>query len=101
MDVTGHGKSDKEDKSDEAGVETQINLVSPFAHPRVTQAAPKLTRFDLRQFVTSHPIPVALSCLALGGAIAAVILKRRRHDSWDARIDRLRQAFANTANSAG
>ena len=98
MDVTGHGKSDK---SDEAAVETQINLVSPFAHPRSGQEAAKLTKFNLRRFVRRHPVPVALSCLALGGAIAAVILKRRRPDSWDARIDRLRQAFATAANGAG
>ena len=84
MDVTGHGKSDQKDtaakseassrphstapQTDEAA-ETHINLVSPFAHPR----GAKIARFDLRQFVTSHPIPVFLSCLALGGAIAAII----------------------------
>ena len=114
MDVTGHGKSDKKDKSekmappphsseplpDEAAAQTQVDLVSPFAHPRGVKDA-KSTTFDLWQFVTRHPLPVALSCLALGGTIAAVILKRRRRDRGDARINRLRQAFVDAANGAG
>ena len=113
MDVTGHGKSDKKDKSekseaspkphsseplpDVAAAETQINLVSPFAHPR----GAKVARFALRDFVTRHPIPVALSCLALGGTIAGILYKRQRRDSWEARISRLRQALVNAANDAG
>ena len=113
MDVTGHGKRDKQDKSekseasskprssgplpDAAAAETQINLVSPFAHPR----GAKVARFALRDFVTRHPIPVALSCLALGGAIAAIFYKRQHRDTWEARIGRLRHAFVNAANDAG
>src|SRR5580704_11026293 len=108
MDVTGHVKNDKKDETDtlgrskgspgpsaaaqqpdEATAETHVNLVSPFAHPR----GARVSTFDLRQFVTRHSIPLALSCLALGGAVAAVILKRRRRDSWDARVDRLRQTL--------
>jgi hypothetical protein len=113
MDVTGQNKKDRKDKAvkseasptphstaprpDEALAETEINLVSPFAHPR----GDRVTKFDLRPFVTRHPIPVALSCLALGGTIAAVIWKRRRRDTWDARIDRLRQALVDAAIGAG
>lgn len=113
MDVSGRTKNDKTattdtitaaakpqpmaPRPDEAAAETQINLVSPFAHPR----GAKVATYKLRDFVTSHPIPVALSCLALGGTIAAAILKRRRRNSWEARIDRLRQAFVNVANDAG
>jgi hypothetical protein len=83
---------------EEANAQTHVNLVSPFAHPR----SAKVARFDLRQFVTSHSLPIALSCLALGGAVAAaVILKRRRHDSWDARLARLRQSLVDAANGAG
>jgi hypothetical protein len=95
MNVSGHGKGDKGDLP-----ETQVDMVSRYAHPRGAKAF-KNTRFDLRQFVTRHPIPVVLSCLALGGTIAAVILKRRRRDAWDARITRLRQAFVDAANGAG
>jgi hypothetical protein len=87
MDVTGA----------EAAAQTEVNLVSPFAHPR----GAKVTAFSLRQFVMRHPVSVALSCLALGGTIAAVILKRRGRDTWDARIDRLRRALVNAANGAG
>ncbi len=113
MDVTGHGKSNEQNKSekseaspkpgssgpvpDATAAETQINLVSPFAHPR----AAKVARFALRDFLTRHPIPVALSCLALGGAIAAILYKRQRRDTWEARIGRLRQAVVNAANDAG
>ena len=116
MDVSGHSKKSKKDRTDEsekseaspkphstepqpdpAAAETQINLVSPFAHPR----GAKVAKFVLRDFVRSHPIPVALSCLALGGTIAAIIYKRQRHDTWDARIGRLRRAFVNAANDAG
>ncbi len=113
MDLAGAGKNDEKDKSekseaspkprsmeprpDAAAAETQINLVSPFAHPRGVRVA----RFALRDFVTSHPIPVALSCLAVGGAIAAILYQRRRRDTWEARIGRLRQAFANAAHEAG
>jgi hypothetical protein len=113
MDLSGRRNSDKLEetdrneapakprstapRTDEAAAETQINLVSPFAHPR----GAKVAKFALRDFVTSHPIPVALSCLALGGTIAAIILKRRRRDTWDARIGRLRESFGNAANDAG
>jgi hypothetical protein len=116
MDVTGPGKSGKRnqketlDKSevssgphstdprpDAAAAETQINLVSPFAHPR----GAKVARSALRDFVASHPIPVALSCLALGGTIAAIIYQRQRRDTWDARLGRLRQSLVNVANEAG
>src|SRR5579871_5733105 len=113
MSATGQGKHDTRGEGDqpevspdpraraaqpdEAAAETQVNLVSPFAHPRGVEAA----RFDLRQFMTKHRVPVALSCLALSGAIAAVILKRRRRDTWDARIARLRELFVDAANGAG
>ena len=111
MDVTGHGKNDKKDKSEKSeasprphsserlpdAAETQINLVSPFAHPR----GAKVARFALRDFVTRHPIPVALSCLALGGTIAAILYRRQRRDGWEGRIGRLRQALVNAANDAG
>ena len=113
MDFAAPGKNDEKDKSekreaspkpssteqgpDAAAAETQINLVSPFAHPR----GAKVARSALRDFVTSHPIPVALSCLVLGGTIAAIIYQRRRRDTWDARIGHLREAFANAANDAG
>ena len=119
MDVTGRNKKNESPRKDqtekraaaprppltaprqdEAAAETQVNMVSPFAHPRGARAT-RNTKFDLRQFVTRHPISVALSCLALGGTIAAVILKRRRRNPWDARLDRLRQAFADAANGAG
>jgi hypothetical protein len=94
MDVTGQSKNDK---NDEAAAETQINLVSPFAHPR----GAKVTNFGLRHFVTKHPIPVAISCLALGGMLAAVISKRRRRDRWNTRIDHHRQSLVDAANGAG
>jgi hypothetical protein len=114
MGATGQGRDDGNDRGgqpevapnpraaapqpDEAAVaETQVNLVSPFAHPRGVEA----TRFDLRQFMTKHRVPVALSCLALSGALAAVILKRRRRDTWDARIARLRKLFVDATNGAG
>lgn len=113
MDFAGPAKNDKKDKSekseaspkphsmeprpDAAAAETQINLVSPFAHPR----GAKVARFALRDFVTRHPIPVVLSCLVLGGTIAAIIYERQRRDTWDARIGRLRQALVNAANEAG
>ena len=115
MDASDRGKSDNTERADreasarppstaplpdEAAAQTQINLVSPFAHPRGAKQT-EVSTFNLRQFVARHPVPVALSCLALGGAIAAVILKRRRRDTWDARIDRLRQAFVQAANSVG
>ena len=115
MDVGGRGKSDNREVADsvasakppstaplpdEAAAQTQINLVSPFAHPRGAKQT-KVSTFDLRQFVARHPVPVALSCLALGGAIAAVIFERRRRDTLDARIDRLKQAFVQAANDAG
>jgi hypothetical protein len=73
-------------------------MVSRYAHPRRAKAA----RFDLRQVVVRHAIPiVAVSCLTLAGTIAAVLWKRRRRDSWDARIDRLGRTFADAANGAG
>lgn len=92
MDVTGA----------EAAAQTEVNLVSPFAHPRSAQDTRNLERttFGVREFVARHPWAVALSCLALGGTIAAVILKRRRGDGWEARIDRLRQAWVDAANGA-
>jgi hypothetical protein len=114
MDASGRGKGDNRERADrvasakppsaaplpdEAAAPTQISLVSPFAHPRGAKQTE--VTFNLRQFVARHPVPVALSCLALGGAIAAVILKRQRRDTWDARIDRLRQAFVQAANSVG
>ena len=111
MDVGGRGKSDRREKNaasqaspkahptasgpDEATARTQVNLVSPFAHPRGAG-------FDLRELVTRHPISVALSCLALvGGTIAAVMVQRRRRDAWDARLDRLRQTVLNAAKGLG
>ena len=111
MDVTGSGKGDKQEKNatsqaspkahptalrrDEAAVRTQVNMVSRFAHPRGT-------RFDLRELVTRYRIPVALSCLALvGGTIAAVMVQRRRRDTWDARLDRLRQTVLDAAKGIG
>jgi hypothetical protein len=113
MDVTGHRKNDGKEtpgkseasarppagapQPDEATAQTHVNLVSPFAHPR----SAKVTTFDLRQFVTRHSIPLALSCLALGGAVAAVILKRRHRDRWDVRLDRLRQTLVDAAHGAG
>ncbi len=111
MDVTGHRKNQKvtfgqKEASprpsaaappEDATAQTHVNLVSPFAHPR----SAKVTTFDLRQFVTRHSIPLALSCLALGGAVAAVILKRRRRDRGEARLDRLRQTLVDAANGAG
>jgi hypothetical protein len=115
MDVTGPGKNARRDEKerndrseaspkpharvpgpDDAAAQTQVNLVSPFAHPR----GDKFATFNLRQFVTRHPIPVALSCLVLGGTIAAGILKRRRRDAWAARLDRLRHSFSDAANGA-
>ena len=114
MGTTGQGRHDGNDKGrqpevapnpraaatqpdEAAAAETQVNLVSPFAHPRGVA----VTRFDLRQFITKHRVPLALSCLALSGAIAAVILKRRRRDTWDAGIARLRELFVDATNGAG
>jgi hypothetical protein len=111
MDVSGRSKNDMQEKNatsqtspkahptasrrDEAAVRTEVNLVSRFAHPRGT-------RFDLRQLVTRYRIPVALSCLALvGGTIAAVIVQRRRRDTWDARLDRLRQTVLDAVKGIG
>ena len=112
MDVSGRGKDDKQEKNadmsqaspkahptasrrDEAAVRTQVNMVSRFTHPRGT-------RFNLRAFVTRYRIPVALSCLALvGGTIAAVMVQRRRRDTWDARLDRLRQTVLDAAKGIG
>jgi hypothetical protein len=80
---------------------TQVNLVSPFAHPRGARDV-KNAQFDFRQFVAKHPVFAALSCLALvGGTIAAVVVKRRRREAWDARLDRLRQALLDAANGVG
>ena len=117
MNVSGPNKGDKQGKSDKNATseaapmpqplaphrngptaETQVNMVSPFAHPRIA----KDTRFDLRRFVARHPVPIALSCLALaGGTIAAVMMKRRRRDAWGPRLDRLRQAFLDGAKGVG
>jgi hypothetical protein len=81
-------------RRDEAGAQTHVDLLSRYAHPRGT-------KFDLRQFLARHPVPVALSCLALvGGTIAAVVGRRRRRDTWHAKMDRLRRLFADAANGA-
>ena|ERR1700733_14590252 len=112
--MTGRGKGDKRDERAssgasptsqptappgyEAAAETRVDMVSPYAHP----LGAKAPRFDLRQVVARHAIPIiAVSCLTLAGTIAAVLLKRRRRDRWDARIDRLRRTFADAANGAG
>ena len=125
MDVSRRGKSDNSDRRekpdrseasakpdsaaprpDEGAAETQVNLVSPFAHPRGAKQA-KVGTFDLRQFVKRHPVPVALSCLALGGTIAAALSRRRPRDTWQdrivqiGRIARLQQAFVDAGNGAG
>jgi hypothetical protein len=123
MDVSGRGKGAERDRTDrddpnaalpttsptarqldEAAAETQVNMVSPFAHPRGAKdvKSVKNTKFDLRQFVARHPVPAALAGLALvGGTIAAVIVSRRRRDAWDARLDRLRRALSDAANGIG
>jgi hypothetical protein len=113
MDVSGAGKHDKKDgthatgqQADEAAARTHVNLVSPFAHPRGgksgTKRGAKSGHFDLQDFVTRHRVPLALSCLALvGGTIAAIVVQRRRRDTWDGRFGRLRQAFVDAANDAG
>jgi hypothetical protein len=73
-------------------------MVSPYAHP----LGAKTPRFDLPQAVARHAVPIiAVSCLTLAGTLAAVLVKRRRRDRWDARIDRLRRTFADAANGAG
>ncbi len=111
MDVSSHGKHAKSDKGeaspkpdpttprpDEATAQTQVNLVSPFAHPRGGKDA----NVDLRKLAQGRAVPVALMCVALvGGALAAIIVARRRRDAWDARIGRLRRAFLDAAKGAG
>lgn len=120
MDVTGRSKGAGQDRPvknasraasptlqpaalqrDEAAVETQVNMVSPFAHPRGGRES-KNARFDLRQFLAKHPVPAALWGLTLvGGTIAAVVVKRRRRDAWGARLNRLRRALLDAANGVG
>jgi hypothetical protein len=111
MDISGHGKHAKSDKGeaspkpepttprpDGATAQTQVNLVSPFAHPRGAKDA----RVDLRKPAQGRTLPVALMCVALvGGAIAAIIMARRRRNAWEGRIGHLRRAFLDAAKGAG
>jgi hypothetical protein len=100
MNVADRESNDEQERHpaaprpDEAGAQTQVDLISRYAHPRGAT-------FDLRRFVAKYPVPVVLSCLALvGGTIAVVVGRRRRRDTWHARMDRLRRLFADAANGA-
>lgn len=54
--------------------------------------------FDLRGQIRRRPVPFILGGLALltaiGGTVALVVARRRRHNAWPQRVQRLRHAVA-------
>ncbi len=54
--------------------------------------------FDVRGQLRRHPVPFILGGLALltavGGTVALVVARRRRHNAWPQRVQRLRHAIA-------
>lgn len=52
--------------------------------------------FDVRGQLRRHPVPFVLGGLALltavGGTVALIVARRRRHNAWPQRVQRLRRA---------
>ncbi|MES1166337.1 MAG: hypothetical protein ABUR63_11290 [Verrucomicrobiota bacterium] len=57
--------------------------------------------FDVRAQIRRHPLPFILGGLALltavGGTVAVIVARRRRHNAWPQRVQRLRHAIAEAA----
>lgn len=57
--------------------------------------------FDLRGQLRRHPVPFILGGLALltaiGGTVALIVARRRRHNAWPQRVQRFRHAIAEAA----
>jgi hypothetical protein len=54
--------------------------------------------FDVRGQLRRHPVPLILGVLAvataIGGTIALIVARRRRHNAWPRRVQRLRRSIA-------
>ena len=57
--------------------------------------------FDIRGQFRRHPLPFILGGLALltavGGTVALIVARRRRHNAWPQRVQRFRRAIAEAA----
>ncbi|HSS40132.1 MAG TPA: hypothetical protein VLT58_15300, partial [Polyangia bacterium] len=57
--------------------------------------------FDIRAQIRRNPVPFILGGLALltalGGTVALIVTRRRRHNAWPQRVQRLRRALAEAA----
>lgn len=54
--------------------------------------------FDVGEQLRRRPVPIILGGLAvltaIGGTVALIVMRRRRHNSWPQRVQRLRHAVA-------
>ncbi|MFL5303618.1 MAG: hypothetical protein ACJ8F1_00320 [Polyangia bacterium] len=57
--------------------------------------------FDVRAQIRRNPVPFLLGGLALltavGGTVALIVMRRRRHNAWPQRVQRFRHAIAEAA----
>jgi len=97
--MSTHGETHKPSEPDPADVQQEVVAARQDLDLLVGELDRRRhAMFDVRGQLRKRPVPFILGGLALltavGGTVALIVARRRRHNAWPQRVQRLRRAIS-------